>query len=375
MKRKLFFVVFVFAFFVLINSSCKKEALITETPGSNEQVIKDLKAVTDSIVANTDVPGIVALVVDYTKGIDWLYKVGVSDIENNLPMEFNHTFRIGSNSKTMTGTVLLQLVDEGLLTLEDTLSMYFPTYPKSDSITIGMLCNMTSGIYNYSESIDYFTAMVTDPTRIWQPEELIQVAFANDFYFSPGTDFHYSNTNTVILGLLIEKLTGNSLESEINYRIANHLNLNNTALLNSGTNLPGSHGKGYYMGEYVEGADLTEYFDASWSFAAGSAYSTPRELQHYVEALVDGEFLSDSLQNRRLNELISFPNNLAYGYCIFKRGSFFGHNGGVPGFTSSMYHSPAKNCTVIIYFNCQLNEIEPDDLFNRYVSILYGADY
>ena len=123
---------------------------------------------------------------------------------------------------------------------------------------------------------------------------------------------------------------------------------------------------------------MTEIMDVSWAWSAGSAYSVPRELQKYAERLVGGGFLSDSLQQKRLNDMLAITPDINYGLCLARRGSFYGHNGGMPGFTSTMYHSNNKNCTVIIYFNCDLEApvpIVPDMLLMRFMNILYGMDY
>jgi D-alanyl-D-alanine carboxypeptidase len=351
-------------------TSCEKES----SDDLNQPLIERMKAVVDSVVEYTNVPGVVALVVDHKRGVDWLYTAGYSDLSKQLPMDPNHLFRIGSNTKTLTGTVLLQLVDEGKLSLNDKLSTYFPDIPKADSITIAMLCNMTSGMYNFTENDNWAQAVITDPTKVWTPQECVDLGVSEPFYFSPGTGWYYSNTNTIILGMLIEKLTGHSLQWEVDERIVKPLRLKNTGLLTSGLTLPGAYPKGYYAGEFEEGADYTDVIDVSWAWAAGSAYSTPRELQLYVEALVGGGLLSDTLQLRRCMDMVNIGPNVAYGLCLLRRGSFYGHNGALPGFTSSMYHSKEKACTVIIYFNCQL-ELMPDFLFNRFMSILYGEDY
>jgi D-alanyl-D-alanine carboxypeptidase len=346
-----------------------------------QDYIDKMKAVTDSIIQNSRVPGIVALVVDNKRGIDWIYTAGLSDIANKLPMDVNNVFRIGSNTKTMTCTVLLQLVDEGKISLTDKLSKYYPEYPKADKIDIAMLLNMRSGIFNYSEDLPVFMqSMVSNPAKVWQPQELINLGLSHDFYFEPGADFHYSNTNTFILGQLIEKLTGNSLETEINNRILKALNLNNTKFLTSGVDLPGNHGRGYEIDETGTKKDATEYYDISWGWAAGSAYSTPRELQTYVEALVSGGLLSESLQQKRLTENYYNRSDLwmgkiSYGLGLMRCGrSFYGHGGDLPGFSSSMYHSNEKDCTIILYFNTQ-DDVPSAYLLLRFLSILYGTDY
>lgn len=367
MKKSCFLLLLILPFFFL--DGCKKK---TNDTGTNPEVISRLKAAADSVIATPDlhIPGLVALVVDKNRGINWQYTAGVSDIPNNLPMNAGYTFRVGSNTKTMTGTVLLQLVDEGKLSLEDTLSKFFPSFPRADSITIKMLCNMTSGYFNYTTAQEYQDTMTANPEKVWQPMELLNIAFAHDFYSPVGTAFHYSNTNTFILGLLAEQLTGTPLATLVANRICAPLGLKNTGLLTSGKTFPGPHGRGYYAGIYMPGDDETEQGDISWGWAAGSAYSTPRELQQYVERMVDGGFLSDALQHRRLTEFVTMPAG-GYGLCIAHRGTFLGHNGSCPGFTSSMYHSKEKNSTIIIYFNCQMT-YPPDSLFLKFARILYG---
>lgn len=377
MKSNKFWAGLLFLFVLTVFGSCKKD----EDDNSNQIFIEQMKSVTDSIIQNTMVPGIVALVVDKKLGIDWLYTAGLSDVSNKLAMDGSYTFRIGSNTKTMTVTVLLQLVDEGKIALNDKLSTYYPEYPQSDKITIAMLMDMKSGIFNYSEDMDVFmNSIISNPTRVWQPQELIDLGFSHEFYFDPGTDWHYSNTNTFIIGQLIEKLTGNSLETEINNRIFQPLSLNNTGFLTSGVALPGIHGRGYETRNSNPNVDATEYYDLSWAWAAGSAYSTPREAQKYVERLVAGGYLSDSLQQKRLTEnFYSRPDlwfgKISYGLGLMRCGrSFFGHGGNLAGFSSIMFHSNEKDCTVILYFNT-MDQLPSAFLLLRFMDILYGNDY
>lgn len=343
---------------------------------SNEELIAQMQAATDKIIATTHVPGIVALVADHARNINWVYAAGVSDIPNNVPANPSYTFRIGSNTKTFVVTVLLQLVAEGKVSLDDKLSKFFPEFQNANKITIAMLCNMTSGIPNYSEDEYFVDRMLNQPKKVWSPLELVRIGINKQFTFEPGTGWKYSNTNTILLGMIIEKITQNSLQEEIATRIVDKLGLRQTAFLTSGTELPGIHGRGYYEDVYVQGADMTEHYDISWGWAAGSAYSTPRELQKYVEALVGGGLLPDDIQTIRFSEhIVHFDEKIAYGLGILKRGTFYGHNGSLPGFTSSMYHSAEKNCTVIIYFNSQLEEMIPDQLFASFMEILYGGDF
>lgn len=358
--------------------SCEKDS--NTNNDANQQFIDKMKVSTDSVIQTTRIPGVVALVVDHKRGIDWMYTAGYNDLYNKLPMDSSFTFRIGSNTKTMTTTVFLQLVEEGKIALSDKLSKYFPAYPYADKVTIEMLLDMKSGIFNYTEDMENFIQQeLTNPAKVWQPQDLIDMGLAHDLYFEPGSDMHYSNTNTFIVGQLIEHLTGNSLETEIFNRLIQPLGLNNTHFLTQGIDLPGNHGKGYEINGDNTYKDATEYYDISWAWAAGSAYSTPRELQKYVEALIGGAYLSAPLQEKRLTDNFYgrpdlWGGNFTYGKGLMRCGSFYGHGGDLAGFTSSMYHSNEKDCTIILYFNTQ-DDYPSALLFLTYLKILYGEDY
>ncbi|NCA74694.1 MAG: class A beta-lactamase-related serine hydrolase [Alphaproteobacteria bacterium] len=356
--------------------SCRKTDEKVSDP--NQALIVQMKQAADSVVKTTKVPGVVALVVDRKKGIDWLYSTGVRDIPNNLPSDGNLVFRIGSVTKTLTITVLLQLVGEGKLNLSDKLSKFFPQYPKADSVTILMLTNMTSRIHDYFHiEPSLFITMRENPTKIWTHDELVNLGFQAGYDASPGSGWGYSNTNTILIGKIIERITGNSLEQEITNRIIRPLNLVNTGFITTGVSLPGDHGRGYYFIDYIPGEDFTEYFDASVYWAAGSAYSTPRELQKFAETLVGGGLLPDTLQVRRLNRDFYQMSDVAYGIGIAKQGTFYGHSGEMPAYMTNMYHSNDKQCSIIIYYNSLLigPENDPSTLFTRFVHILYGPDF
>jgi len=137
-------------------------------------------------------------------------------------------FRMGSITKTYTYTVLLQLVDEKQIKLSDTIKAFFPDFPQADSITIRMLCNHTSGIFDYTETSTFMAGLMTDPLKKWTGQEMIGLVKTEPFYFSPGTNFKYSNTNTIMAGIIVEKITGNPIATEIQRRILDPLHLTNT---------------------------------------------------------------------------------------------------------------------------------------------------
>ena len=158
-------------------------------------------------------------------------------------------FRIGLNTKTMTGTVILQLVDEGELALDDPVSNHVAGVPNGENITIAQLLDMRSGLHNYSELISFNRVLDEDPQKVWQPEELVAMGVAEEPYFPPGEGYHFSNTNTVLLGMIIEEVTGNSVGDEFRRRIFEPLGLEHTLLPGlDDPSIPDPHPNGYLWG-------------------------------------------------------------------------------------------------------------------------------
>ncbi|MFC2130302.1 serine hydrolase domain-containing protein [Bacteroidota bacterium] len=365
MKTKFVSVLLVIALLLSLSffHSCSEDE--PTTPDSNALEIR-VKAILDSVINNSNVPGLVAGIWASDKGLSLVYEAGVSDLDTKEPMDAEMLFRIGSNTKTLTITVLLQLVDEDSLELTDKISKWFPDFPKADSVTIEMITNMRSGIPEYMNS-DYFQKTCTsNPKKVWLPDTLINIAVGMEYYFSPGNGYRYSNTNTYIAGRIIEMITGNTLEEEINRRIIEELGLSNTYFITNGVEMPGYHPRGYYESQYeADNPDYTEYLDMSSAWAAGSAVSNLYDLKTYVEKLTSGYFLSAELQAKRLDchQIENSPYLAGYGMGIISFKEFYGHNGSITGFTSIMMNSPSKKATIILWYNCQLNDCSPTDLF------------
>ncbi|HWA06601.1 MAG TPA: serine hydrolase domain-containing protein, partial [Ignavibacteria bacterium] len=193
----------------------------------NEKLVSFIEHYSDSLLTTAMQPG---MIISITKGNDVIYEKskGLADIDTKAPMVTDFRFRIGSLTKTFTCTVLLQLVDEKKLTLDESIDKYFPNLPNAKNITVRMLGDMTSGLFNYSEAKEFDDSMQAYPKKLWKPEELVEVSVRNGTYFEPGKGWHYSNTNTTLIGIIIEKLTGNSLPHEIKTRITDKLGMKNT---------------------------------------------------------------------------------------------------------------------------------------------------
>jgi D-alanyl-D-alanine carboxypeptidase len=332
-------------FFVFIFFFC------TSVIFSQQSVSDRLDEVTDSVLANSSLPG---MIVSLTCGdFQWEKAKGFADVNGKVPMTLDKTFRAGSITKTFTVSVLLQLVDEGKLSLDDVISKYFSGIPNGDKITVRMLAGMTSGLPNYSISKEFGDSLNNNPHKKWQSDELLEMAFRNPVNFQPGTNYDYSNTNIIILGKLIEKLTRKTLADNTYERIIMPLGLKNTYIPES-YQIPGDYSNGYAKNSDSVLIDVTETFDPSWGGAAGNIVSNLHDLKIYIRALAKGQLNSPRMQAERTTwNLFDMDNPIEkYGLGMFLfDDSYIGHDGGIPGFGNLAVYSPEKDCMVIVVFN------------------------
>jgi D-alanyl-D-alanine carboxypeptidase len=335
---------------------------------------QDMQPTVEGLVEDMNMPGAVVLVRSPELG-DCFLSLGTRVLEEQQPIGLDDQFRIGSNTKTMTGTVVLQLVQEDLLGLDDRVSDYVDGVPNGENITIEQMLTMRSGLADYSASPELAQSMDETPDRVWTPDEVLALSFAQPPAFAPGEGYLYSNANTVLLGLIIEGLTGMPLEEAFHERIFGPLGLEHTLLPERTSNtLPQEHVRGYLYGTVVdflatdgvlppdEAAaaadgtllpdDVTE-MNPSWGWAAGAGISTSDDLARYVKALVTGELLDEETQRERLASVIPVdpanPESPAYGQAIVQYGDLYGHTGELPGYNSFMGYDPERDITVIAW--------------------------
>jgi D-alanyl-D-alanine carboxypeptidase len=307
------------------------------------------------------VPGLIVSV-HAPKICRWTDTLGIRDVAKQAPIRLKEHMRIGSITKTFTGTVVLQLVDEGWLGLDDTIARHLNGVPNGDNITIRQLLNMTSGLYNYSEDTAFNESLDTDPEKVWTPEELLAIGLGHRPYFPPGTEFHYSNTNSVLLGKLIEAVTGHPLEQEFEQRIFQPLKLHDTSFP-ADSAIPRPHPRGYMFGTNVGSLppacdaatvgrhDVTDA-SPSWTWSAGGAVSTLQDLIVWARALATGALLSPATQAERLKGVPTGPPPAPdYGLHITNFFGFIGHDGNVPGFSSFMAYEPIRDITIVVLAN------------------------
>lgn len=320
------------------------------------------------------VPGAVVLLRTPEGNLTFTY--GVRSAGGAAPVSLEDHVRIGSITKTWTGAVILQLVQEGRMKLSDPVSKYRQDVPNGDNITIEQMLTMRSGLYNYSESYELNLALDTTPQRVWTPEELVAIALPLPVYFAPGEGFHYSNTNTVLLGLIAQKLEGKPLVEVIQDRILRPLGLTQSSFPPSDSSeLPAPHPRGYmYMDNVLTiassklPADLIARAQAgtlmpkdctnsnpSWAWAAGQGISTAGDLATWAEAITGGKVLNPEMQKVWLDSPRPVDPNDAggalYGLALVKFGNLYGHTGELPGFNTFMGSDPVNKVTLVVWTN------------------------
>ncbi|QQN81476.1 serine hydrolase domain-containing protein [Bacillus toyonensis] len=272
------------------------------------------------------------------------YTAGVADLSTKKPVKSDYRFRVGSVTKTFTATTVLQLVGENRVKLDDSIEKWLPGLIQGNGydgnqITIRQLLNHTSGIAEYLKSKD---ADIMNSKKTYTAEEIVKIGLSLPPDFSPGKDWLYSNTGYVILGMLIEKITGNSYAEEIEKRIIEPLDLSNTFLPGNSPVIPGkNHARGYVKMEGTgEWKDIT-YYNPSLANAAGDMISNADDLNTFFSSLLGGKLLKE----RELKEMLTTVPvkgkevGDGYGLGIYETKlpngvSVWGHGGGIPGFTT-----------------------------------------
>ncbi|MEU8527716.1 serine hydrolase domain-containing protein [Streptomyces sp. NPDC048629] len=300
---------------------------------------------------------------------------GVADTVMGRPMPVDTYVRIGSETKTFTVTALLELVDEHRIGLDDPISKYIKGVPNGDRITLRQLAEMRSGLFPYTSDPDFIHDLLSNPQRYFTPQEVLAYGYKHDNTFEPGQEFQYSNSNLVLLGLVVEKVSGHRLAEFIHRRVLRPAHLRHT-LFPKGPEFPEPHAHGY-TDQTLSGAteDATDW-NPSWAWAAGAMISNLHDLRSWAETLATGKLLSPETQAQRLKTLpTGFPGT-TYGLGILETNGWIGHNGSLPGYETVTVYLPSKKATLVVILNTDsLHEgQEPSTLLARAITQVVTPD-
>ncbi|KQR16765.1 serine hydrolase [Cellulomonas sp. Leaf334] len=318
-------------------------AVITGTPAYSEgRASRDVvQRELDGLVRDAGFPAALATYQD-PRGRSRDYTAGVGNLETGTRVPLDGQVRIGSNTKTFVAVTLLQLVDEGAVELDAPIETYLPGLVHGDGvdgslITVRQVLQHTSGVPNYTAVIDpdFFATR----HQYVEPHELLDLALTQPGT-PPGAGWSYSNTNYVIAGLIVQKVTGRPLAEVVTDRVIDPLHLRNTYVPDRGEEeLRERHPLGYHAS--APGGELRDItvLDAGWAWGAGDIVSTPSDLDAFFVALLGGELLPPGLLAEMRTTVETAPelNGMRYGLGLFSTpltcgGVAWGHGGSIPGY-------------------------------------------
>lgn len=301
----------------------------------------------DRLVAGDGFPGALASV-RRADGRVRQYTAGVGDIESGRGVPRDGRVRIGSNTKTFTAVVVLQLMGEGKVELDAPVETYLPGVVRGNGndgrrITVRQLLQQTSGLPDYDDVL--FTRpqdLIDKSHSYYEPRRLVDAALSRPAHFAPGTKWEYSNTNYILAGLIVQQVTERPVGEEITRRILRPLRLRDTYWPAIGDQrILGRHPRGYVaLAPGAPWVDVTE-MDPSLGWAAGQLISTPDDLRTFSEALLDGALLKPAEQAAMMRTVpapdFEPTEGWAYGLGIARHalacgGYAWGHGGDIQGF-------------------------------------------
>lgn len=310
---------------------------------------------------------------------------GVADRRTGRPLTGRDQFEIGSNTKTFTAVLALQLVDSGHLTLDAPIEVYLPgVVPNGRNITVRMLLNHTSGLFNYTADPEFFAGIRQDPQRVRTDQDLLDVAFRHEPDFAPGTSWSYSNTNYIVIGMLLRTVTGRSLAELVRQRIAGPLGLKHTYVADPRATTTGrGYAHGYsvtFAGSAPAYTDISAWPLGGFAGAAGAIISTPGDLSHFFSALLSGKLMS-ARQLGQMKTTVPLPEGWGdggYGLGLMRIdspcGTVWGHGGDTFGHHSTAVTTADGRRSAVTDVTANPGDTVPNDGVVRFQQVVAAAD-
>lgn len=364
---------------ILMLMSCQSEELIQSTTTcipTTEFVVNTshpkgakIQAVMDKYIAK-GIPGMSILIHD-NDGF-WINSAGFADLENNIPMQPCHISKLGSITKMMIGAVMWQLVQEGKLDIDAPISQYIPDVAakitNGKDIKVAMLLNHTSGVYDIARDLGYNLAVINDFTKSWTSEEILNYIGEKPATNAPGESVHYSNSNTLLEGMIIEQITKQPHGDVLKARILTPLGMENTVYYNYAAAFPTNIlAQGYLDFNNNGGAiqNISKLNPGSGNSYTG-VYSTVTDLYKFMNALLVEKTLTSPqnldliLNNMRADDEATYQTSTGGIHREFITTlpdsiKAYGHGGGDIGYSANLLYIPSNNTVFAATFNYGTN--------------------
>jgi CubicO group peptidase (beta-lactamase class C family) len=356
MKKTLLFL----AFSLLANISFAQQK-------DDKQLAADFEKMLSEQFKNNET-GATALV---TRKGQIIYKkaFGMANLEYNIPMKMDNIFRIGSITKQFTAVAILQLMEQGKLNLQDSITKFIPDYPThGHKITIEHLLTHTSGIQSYTDMKDFEKKMTLD----LKPTELIDFFKKEPMEFAPGTKWNYNNSGYFLLGYIIEKVSGKTYPQYIEENFFKPLGMTNS-LFGSDAKIVKNRAGAYEKDS--TGFINAPYLNMNQPYSAGSIQSTVEDLFKWHQAvhaykLVKKESLDKAFTKYKLTDGKETEYGYGWGLGDNQGSPTIGHGGGIPGFLTQSIYLPKEDVFVAVFSNCGCNP--PFEIGSKMATLAIG---
>lgn len=308
-------------------------------------------------------PGAIALV--DIGGQPNVITAGVGDVTSKQAITADDTVRIASVSKAFSGAIVLGLVSKGALSLDDTVGKVLPTLPAAwSAVTVAQLLQHESGVPDYIKNPTFLKEFQTDPQQVLTPTQLLGFVANESLLFTPRSKYSYSDSDNVILGLMVEAVTDGTYDAALQQYVTQPLGLSITTLpASSALSSPYLHGYSVSSGEAPE--DVSMVLNPGLAWASGGMISTPSELNTFMRAYASGKLLNAATRTSQLRFVAGDsgppgPGKNGAGLGIYrystKCGTVYGHTGNLPGYTIFAASNLSGTRSVVVVVNTQLQD-------------------
>lgn len=292
-----------------------------------------------------------------------VHTAGYADVATERRPRATHHTRVASVAKAFSGGVALSLVSKGALSLDDTIGKWLPDLPAAwHAVTLRQLLNHTSGLPDFTAKPAFKQAVVASLTIAPPPRELLDFVKDDPLNFAAGSQYRYSNSDNIAVGLMVEAATGHSYEGELQEQVARPLGLARTTLPR-GPELPNPYIHGYDFGDDGQPEDISEIFASGWAWASGGIILTPADLNRFIRGYVGGKLFGADVQSQQRQFIAGGgseprgPGRNAAGLALFRYrtrcGTVYGHTGNTFGFTQFAAASADGSRSVTVSINLQ----------------------
>ena len=354
-RYSLLFLSFVFGCVLVAPSGAAAQGAVSvASPATQSAIVAAIEKDRKRFGGRTPLPAALIGIWDANGG-SFVRAFGYADLGKRVPLTTADHFRIGSNTKTFVISVLLQLVGEKRLNLDDPLSRFAlgVTIPNAKNITVRELCDMRSGLFEAYDTPEFAALNWTVPKN-YEPRMLVEWAVKQKPYFAPGKGYRYSNTNYILLGIIIESLTQDTVGNQIRKRLLVPFGLTQTSFPVTEA-MPGPWARGYTLDKQRNWQDVSNTVPVAFMWSAGAMISDMSDIRRWIKLYATGK-ASGASTYRDLIDCIPFLGNTSFGLGITCSEGWYGYTGALPGYNTADYYSPATGITIVAWITYQAPE-------------------